>query len=151
MWDEFYKQLNTGKVEIPKYKRRQKGGGIGGMYRRRRYKIPVNVQNEDIGKHVTPVAAALERAKSEFKTAVENNTPHVAVEKYIKEKKKTKPFSCVTDSKTTGPLRKRGNPAVRELYTAKPPSKNTSVTKRKRELKDPEPNIFNKKQKQWPI
>ena len=79
MWDEFYKQLNTGKIEIPKYKRRQKGNGIGGMYQRRRYMIPANVNEKDTGKQVTRVAAALERAKSQMRTAIKENRPHVPV------------------------------------------------------------------------
>ena len=82
MWDEFYKQLNSGNVELPKYKRRQKGGGIGGMYKRRRYTIPVNVKKRDkvvAGTQVTPVAAALERAKSQLRTAIKENRPHVSV------------------------------------------------------------------------
>ena len=68
MWDDFYKQLHAGNIEIPKYKRRQKGNGIGGMYRRRRYTIPVKQKDKVVvGKQVTPVAAAIERAKSELK------------------------------------------------------------------------------------
>ena len=148
MWDEFYKQLNTGNVEIPKYKRRQKGGGIGGMYRRRRYMIPANVKKRDkvvVGTQVTPVAAALERAKSELKTAIEEKSPHVTVEKPIKEKTKRKPSIRKKHSTTRGPYRKRGKPAGRQNHTTKTQLKSRSVQKRKRPLEDPIPNLFSKK------
>ena len=80
MWYDFYKQLNAGKVKIPKYKRRQKGNGIGGMYTHKRYMISVPKRDKVVvGKQVTPVAAALERAKSQLRTAIKENRPHIPV------------------------------------------------------------------------
>lgn len=90
VWKTFYQNMLDGQFRPGKYRGRQTGGGIGNMYSRKPYMIPVNPHlsskesNEQVvGKHVTPMAAVEERAKVEMKEAIKENVPHVP-EKTIK-------------------------------------------------------------------
>jgi hypothetical protein len=83
MWKSFYKNILGGQFDPGSYRSRQVGGGVAGMYSKKPYMIPVNphISKEPdekvVGKQVTPVAAAEERARSELKTAVKKDLPHV--------------------------------------------------------------------------
>jgi len=85
VWRRFYRNMLDGKFNPEQYRPRQSGGGIGGMYKKS-YMIPVNPhldyeQEEKIvvGKQVTPMAAVVERAKSELRDKIEQGLPHVPV------------------------------------------------------------------------
>lgn len=86
VWKSFYKNMMNGKFHPTQYRGRQSGGGIAGMYAKKPYMIPVNPHvsheqdsNTVVGKHVTPVAAVEERAKSEMKEAIKEKSPHVPI------------------------------------------------------------------------
>ena len=110
VWRKFYKNMLNGKFYPGQYRGRQTGGaGIAGMYANRPYMIPVNrhigEEEEDkivVGKQVTPVAAAVERAKSEHRDAVRENVPHVPINK----KKVEKPVSSKGTAKRATSKRK---------------------------------------------
>ena len=100
LWETFYKNMADRKFSPYKYKktknnRKQIGRGrLHGRYRGS-YLIPVNrhAVKEDDKVHtdlVTPVAAAEERALSEYKEEKEHNEPRVKLNKRIKKTKKTK-------------------------------------------------------------
>ena len=83
VWRKFYRNMPNGKFRPEQYRPKQKGGaGIAGMYANKPYIIPVdeNAKDDDDDeemKQVTPVAASLERAKSEYKRKVEEGRPVV--------------------------------------------------------------------------
>ncbi|KAJ8319272.1 hypothetical protein KUTeg_004363 [Tegillarca granosa] len=87
----------NGKFRPEQYRPNQTGGsGIAGMYADNPYMIPVNphVDNKEeekvvVGKQVTPMAAEVERAKSELKDAIREDRPHVPINK----KRSTKSIS----------------------------------------------------------
>ncbi|KAJ8313844.1 hypothetical protein KUTeg_008405 [Tegillarca granosa] len=87
IWRKFYKNMLDGKFRPEQYRPKQTGGGgIAGMYADQPYMIPVNPHAEDkeeekiiVGKQVTPVAASLERASSEYKRQVEEGHPIVSL------------------------------------------------------------------------
>lgn len=73
-----------------KYRGKQTGGGLGGMFSKNPYMISVNPHmsskestDQVVGKHVTPMAAVEERPKAEIKEFIKKNIPHV-LEKTIK-------------------------------------------------------------------
>ena len=74
------------------------------MYTNRPYMIPVNQHVEEekniVGKQVTPMAAEVERAKSELEDAIHEDEPHVP----INRKKSTKPVSSKRTLEETTPL-----------------------------------------------
>jgi hypothetical protein len=75
-----------GQIRPGKYRGRQTGGGIGGMFSKKPYVIPVNrnlasTESPDkkiVGKHVTPMAAVEERAKAELKDAIKESIPQAS-------------------------------------------------------------------------
>jgi len=132
VWRKFYRNMLDGKFDPSRYRGQQTGSGIGGMYDKKPYMIPVNPhleykQKEKIvvGKEVTPVAAVVERAKSELKDTIKENVPHVPVEKNMRSKKRPLPISIKVATEEATPSRK---------------SKKLSKNKKK-EI----PNIFSKK------
>jgi len=83
------------------------------MYDKKPYMIPVNPhldyeQEEKIvvGKEVTPMAAVVERAKSELKDTIEENAPHVPVQKNIQGKKRLLPVSIDVATEEARPSKK---------------------------------------------
>ena len=107
VWKNFFRDLRDGKIDHRRYRGRQTGGaGIAGMYAKKSYLIPVPSYEREkivVGQQVTPVAAALERAKSELKDAIRDDRPHVP----IKEKKPRKTTSSTGTSKGATSKRKR--------------------------------------------
>ena len=94
VWKTFYQNMFEGGFKPSKYRGRQTGGGIGGMFSKKPYMIPVNPHlsrkepaDQVVGKHVTPMAAVEERAKEEMKEAIKEKIPHVS-EKTIKTQKR---------------------------------------------------------------
>ena len=83
VWRKFYKNMLEEKFRPEQYKSKQTGGaGIAGMYANKPYIIPVNRHGKDEEEEmevqqVTPVAASLERAKSEYKRKLEEGRPVV--------------------------------------------------------------------------
>ncbi|KAJ8320135.1 hypothetical protein KUTeg_001722 [Tegillarca granosa] len=94
IWRKFYKNMLNGKFRPEQYRPNQTGGsGVAGMYADSLYKIPVNPNTDEeekekiiVGKQITPMAAEVERAKSELKEAIRKDRPHVPINK----KKSTK-------------------------------------------------------------
>jgi hypothetical protein len=110
VWKSFYRNMVDGHFRPGKYRGRQTGGGIGGMFSKKPYMIPVNphlasTESPDkkvVGKHVTPMAAVEERAKSELKNAIKEKIPHVS-EKTIKVDKRQGRIKPKSTVKTTTP------------------------------------------------
>ena len=96
IWKSFYKNMIDGKFKPTQYKGRQTGRGIGNMYAKKPYMIPVNrhvskepeIEQVIVGKQITPVTAVEERAKTEMKEAIQEDMPHVPREYKTTNKKK---------------------------------------------------------------
>ena len=134
----FYQNVIDGKFNPGYYRGRQSGGGIANMYAKKPYMVPVNPhvttereQKIVVGKEVSPTAAAEDRARSEFKEAIQDEAPHVPLA--IKGSKSKYSFSSQPAAKRSsslnsrkkkgykkGPIskrekeRKRGNPGSKE-------------------------------------
>jgi len=157
VWKSFYKNMMDGKFDPHRYRGRQKGGaGIGGLYTKKPYMIPVDphVTREPeeekvvVGKQVTPVAAAEERAKSELKDAVKEKVPHVSVKKTIKAKKRARSLSSKksvkrTISRVKHKKKKRSNNNKPKRKKQKKTVKRRKASKRRTATE--EYNIFHKK------
>lgn len=115
VWKSFYRNMMNGQFRPGKYRGRQTGGGIGGMFFKKPYMIPVNphsTESPDIkvmGKHVTSMAAVEERAKSELKEAIKETIPHVSEKtfKADKRQKRIKPKSAVKTTTSKRVKRKK--------------------------------------------
>lgn len=82
VWKTFYQRMLDGHFRPGKYRGKQTGGGLGGMFSKKPYMISVNPHmfskectDQVVGKQVT--------AKAEIKEAIKENIPHVP-EKTIK-------------------------------------------------------------------
>ena len=117
VWKSFYRNMMDGQFRPGKYRGRQTGGGIGGMFSKKPYMIPVtpNLTSTEypdkkvVGKHVTPMAAVEERAKSELNDAIKDKIPHVS-EKTIKvgkRQERIKPKSAVKTTTSKSVKRKK--------------------------------------------
>jgi hypothetical protein len=79
------KNMLEGKFKPRRYKGRQYGGGIAGMYSKKPYMIPVNPHTATeesrgkVGKQATPMAAVEERAKEDLNEEIRDNVPYVPV------------------------------------------------------------------------
>jgi len=105
IWRKFYKNMLNGKFDPVQYGGRQTGGGIAGVHSHKSYMIPVSphtVMEEKPVVQVTPVAAGIERAKSELRDAIKKDQPHVP----IKGKKRKRSVSSNRTTKSVTPLKK---------------------------------------------
>jgi len=158
IWKSFYKNMIDGKFDPGRYRGRQKGGGgIGGMYSKKPYMIPVDPhvsrEHEEekvvVGKQVTPIAATEERAKSELKDAIKGHAPHVPVKRPIKDRKRKRSLSSrkgvkQTTSKKIHKKRKRDTRRTSKSKAQKKTKKRKIASK----TQVPEEyNIFRKKQR----
>ncbi|XP_061188729.1 uncharacterized protein F54H12.2-like [Saccostrea echinata] len=111
-----------GKFNPRNYKGRQSGSGIAGMYSKKPYMIPVNPHitveepKEIVGKQVTPIAAAEERAKGELKEEMRENIPHVPVGSIKVENNPKSPTSIKRRKKKSG--ERASDIAVEKIYYA---------------------------------
>lgn len=101
--------MMNGKFDPNKYRGRQTGGGIAGMYSKKTYMIPVNSNAKEeetnvVGQSVTPMAAVEERAKSEMKDAIKENIAHVPIKR---KNRKRKASSKRSANKVTRPRREK--------------------------------------------
>jgi hypothetical protein len=105
IWKQFYKNILEGNFYHQRYKGRQTGGGIAGMYSKKPYMIPVNphtpVQEskEVMGKRMTPLETGEERAKEDLKEEIRQNVPHVPANS-IKVEKDLKSIRSLSATKT---------------------------------------------------
>ena len=113
-----------------------------------------------VGKEVSPTAAAEDRARSEFKEAIQDGAPHVPLT--IKGSKSKHSFSSQPAAKRSsslnsqkkkgykkGPISKaqKGNPSDKETKRGNPWSKEKAQKREYSELKQTEDNdnVFSKK------
>ena len=149
-WKSFYKNMLDGSFHPGRYRGRQSGGGVAGMYSKKPYMIPVNPHVNDTeeakrltGNTVTPVAAVEQRAKSEMKEMIEDRQPHVPVKRRRRIKKRRK-YKNVISKKT----RKASTPKKKAAYSVR--SRKTKKTRKVRKRKRPaveDDNIFAKKRR----
>ena len=109
VWKSFYQNMIDGKFHPGYYRGRQSGGGIANMYAKKPYMVPVNrhvtIEPEQkivVGKEVSPTAAAEDRARSEFKEAIQDGAPHVPLA--IKGSKSKHSFSSQPAAKRSSSL-----------------------------------------------
>ena len=167
VWKSFYQNMIDGKFHPGYYRGRQSGGGIANMYAKKPYMVPVNrhvtIEPEPkivVGKEVSPTAAAEDRARSEFKEAIQDGAPHVPLT--IKGSKSKHSFSSQPAAKRSsslnsqkkkgykkGPIYKaqKGNPSDKETKRGNPWSKEKAQKREYSELKQTEDNdnVFSKK------
>ena len=167
VWKSFYQNMIDGKFHPGYYRGRQSGGGIANMYTKKPYMVPVNrhvtIEPEQkivVGKEVSPTAAAEDRARSEFKEAIQDGAPHVPLA--IKGSKSKHSFSSQPAAKRSsslnsqkkkgykkGPISKaqKGNPSDKETKRGNPWSKEKAQKREYSELKQTEDNdnVFSKK------
>ena len=167
VWKSFYKNMIDGKFNPGYYRGRQSGGGIANMYAKKPYMVPVNPhvtkepeQKLVVGKEVTLTAAVEDRARSEFKEAIQDEAPHVPLA--IKGSKSKYSFSSQPAVKRSsslnsrkkkgykkGPISKtqKGNPREKERKRGNPWSKEKAQKREYSELKQTEDsdNVFSKK------
>ena len=167
VWKSFYQNMIDGKFHPGYYRGRQSGGGIDNMYAKKPYMVPVNrhvtIEPEPkivVGKEVSPTAAAEDRARSEFKEAIQDGAPHVPLT--IKGSKSKHSFSSQPAAKRSsslksqkkkgykkGPISKaqKGNPSDKETKRGNPWSKEKAQKREYSELKQTEDNdnVFSKK------
>ena len=167
VWKSFYKNMIDGKFNPGYYRGRQSGGGIANMYAKKPYMVPVNPhvtkepeQKLVVGKEVTLTAAVEDRARSEFKEAIQDEAPHVPLA--IKGSKSKYSFSSQPAAKRSsslnsrkkkgykkGPISKtqKGNPREKERKRGNPWSKEKAQKREYSELKQTEDsdNVFSKK------
>ena len=164
VWKSFYQNMIDGKFHPGYYRGRQSGGGIANMYAKKPYMVPVNrhvtIEPEPkivVGKEVSPTAAAEDRARSEFKEAIQDGAPHVPLT--IKGSKSKHSFSSQPAAKRSsslnsqkkkgykkGPISKaqKGNPSDKETKRGNPWSKEKREYSELKQTEDND-NVFSKK------
>lgn len=163
-----------GKFNPSQYKGRQTGRGIGNMYAKKPYMIPVNrhaskepeKEQVIIGKQITPVAAIEERAKTEMKEAIQEDMPHVPASikrptkrksvimknRLKKDRSKKKTFRGSQPKKSFKKSLKLHQKKRKTTYQRRgQKKKNKPVKSRKRKLSDFLPNSDNIFSKKWRI
>lgn len=102
------------------------GGGISNTFKKQSYIIPVTKHAKEdivISKHVTPMSAEVDRAKSELKESIEEEKPHIPTDIKTQDDMKSVSMNQSAHVKTTT-KRKRGN-------SQKPSNKKIVSKKRK--------------------
>jgi hypothetical protein len=154
--------MTDGKFNPTKYKKKQSGGGMGGMYSNKPFMIPVNphVTRDSekkmvVGNQITPMAAVEERAKSDLKEEIKENVPHVPVGS-IKVNSRSQPIrsnqnvkkNTSTKKKSARGTNKAKNKGRKNGKSRTPKSKKKQISKRKADDDLDGYSIFSKKLRQ---
>lgn len=156
IWKSLYQNMTDNKFVPEQYNKRQRGGGIAQMYAKKPYMISVSPHlNTEIdsdvvvGKQVTPVAAAEERAKSEMKEEIRKQSPHVAISKKSIKPMKQK-FTIIRKIKSRGTTSQTKNKVKNSKKTLTKKKAARAIPRKtlKRKTESTKSyNIFNKKRR----